>query len=56
MLLSVTADPLEDGVRVEATATLDRRELGIRVPRVLVRSQVHLRVTAVLRHVGAATA
>ncbi len=47
--LAVEVDPHDDGVQVRATATLDRRELGIRVPRVLVGSQVHLTITAVLR-------
>lgn len=41
-----------DGVRVRATTSLDRREIGIRVPRVLVAHGVRITVDAALVHRG----
>lgn len=49
VLLSVDLRDVESGVQVRATASLDRRALGIRVPRLLVGATVQLAVTAVLR-------
>lgn len=51
LVLTVEVDDAEDGPRVRASTTLDRRDLGIHVPRLLVGTAVHLTVTALLRRV-----
>ena len=46
-------EPLEDGsLRVRATTTLDRRDAGVRAPRVLIGRRVEVELDAVLRPDG----